>query len=190
MTQSIVYNVDAGLDIYVSCLSDLLTTSLTNNLFFVLPIYVCFLIGSNLSLEQKNAEVNVSTSQEFTVDCLIRRESSKQSEFQVMWFWQEAFTGNGRRLIFASYRNSTLQAFERSDQLRFSRPLRHNYSLTVSKPAVVDTGVFFCMVEEWLPSLSHGWRKVTTQKSGYLSVNVYLPGQPLFEYEHSYQADA
>lgn len=140
---------------------------------------MCVLIGNNLVLVQKDAEVNVSTSQEFTVLCHISRQSSKESEFQVMWFRQE----NKRRLIFASYRNCTLQAFERSDQLRFSRPQHNNYSLTVSKPVLADTGVYFCEVEEWLPSLSHGWRKVATQTAGYLTVNVFSPGQPLFEYE-------
>lgn len=154
-----------------------------------LHIYVCFLIGSNLTLVQKNAAVNVSTYQEFTVDCLIS-QSSKESEFQVVWFWREAFKGNVSRPIFASYLNSTLQAFERSDQLRFSHPLHNNYSLTVSKPTLADTGVFFCEVEEWLPSLSHGWRKGATKMSGYLTVNVFPPGQLLFEYEHRYEADA
>lgn len=150
---------------------------------------MCFLIGNNLVLVQKDAEVNVSTSQEFTVPCHITRQSSKESEFQVMWFRQEESTGNKRRLIFASYRNSTLQAFEKSDQLRFNRPLHNNYSLTVSKLAPADTGVYFCEVEEWLPSPSHGWRKVATQMSGYFTVNVFSPGQTLFEYERNYVAD-
>lgn len=147
-----------------------------------------FLIENNLELVQKDAEVNVSTSQEFTVGCHITRRSSEVSEFQVMWFWQEASTGNKRRLIFASHRNSTLQAFERSDQLRFSRPLLNNYSLTVSKPALADTGMFFCEVEEWLLSLSHGWRKVATRMSGYLTVNVHSPGQALY-HEYGYVVD-
>lgn len=137
---------------------------------------------------QKDAEVNVSTSQEFTVLCHITQQSSNKSEFQVMWFWQEALSGN-RSLIFASYLNSTLQAFERSDQLRFNRPLHKNYSLTVSKPALEDAGVYFCEVEEWLPSPSRDWRKVATKMSGYLTVHVFSPGQPLFEYEYSYMAD-
>lgn len=137
---------------------------------------------------QKDAEVNVSTFQEFTVLCHITQQSSQESHFQVMWFRHDALTGN-KRLIFASYRNATLQAFERSDQLRFSRPLHNNYSLTVSKLALADTGVYFCEVEEWLLSLSHGWRKVATQMSGNLTVNVFPAGQPLVEYEYSYVAD-
>lgn len=138
---------------------------------------------------QNDAELNVSTSQEFTVPCHITNQSSKESEFQVTWFRQEALTGNKRQLIFLSYRNSTLQAFEKSDQLRFNRPLHKNYSLTVSKLAHADTGVYFCEVEEWLPSPSHGWRKIATQKSGYLTVNVFLQGQPLFENEYRCVAD-
>lgn len=137
---------------------------------------------------QKNAEVNVSTSQEFTVLCHITQQSSQDSQFQVMWLRQEGLTEN-KCLIFVSYRNSTLQAFKISDQLRFSHPLHNNYSLTVSKPALADSGMYFCVVEEWLPSPSGGWRKVATQTSGTLTVNVFSPGQPLFEHECSYVAD-
>lgn len=121
----------------------------------------------------------MSTSQEFTVVCDITGQTSQESQFQVMWFWQE----NNLHLLFVSYRNSTLQAFERSDQLRFSHPQYNNYSLTVSKPALADAGVYFCEVEEWIPSPSYGWRRVASQRSGYLTVNVFSAGQPLFEYE-------
>uniref|UniRef100_A0A674MGH2 Ig-like domain-containing protein n=1 Tax=Takifugu rubripes TaxID=31033 RepID=A0A674MGH2_TAKRU len=126
--------------------------------------------------------VNVSTSQDFTVLCHITQQSSADSEFQVTWFWQEKSAENQRRPIFTAYRNSTLQAFEKSDQLRFSRPLHNNYSLTVSKAA---PGMYFCEVEEWLPSLSHGWRKIATQRSGHWTVDigptVDSPGKRIFE---------
>eukprot|EP00066_Takifugu_rubripes_P018037 XP_011607303.1 PREDICTED: immunoglobulin superfamily member 2-like [Takifugu rubripes] len=125
--------------------------------------------GVNLTLVQEDVEVNVSTSQDFTVLCHITQQSSADSEFQVTWFWQEKSAENQRRPIFTAYRNSTLQAFEKSDQLRFSRPLHNNYSLTVSKAA---PGMYFCEVEEWLPSLSHGWRKIATQRSGHWTVDI------------------
>lgn len=116
----------------------------------------------------------MSTSQEFTVPCHITRQSSGDSEFQVTWFAED-----GHRPVFTAYRNSTLQPFEKSGRLRFSRPLRNNFSLTVSPPAPEDAGVYFCEVEEWLPSLSRGWRKVTRQRSGYWTVAVHSPGKPL-----------
>lgn len=144
--------------------------------------FICFLIGVNLTLVQEDVEVNVSTSQDFTVLCHITQQSSADSEFQVTWFWQEKSAENQRRPIFTAYRNSTLQAFEKSDQLRFSRPLHNNYSLTVSKAA---PGMYFCEVEEWLPSLSHGWRKIATQRSGHWTVDigptVDSPGKRIFE---------
>uniref|UniRef100_A0A674PLU8 Ig-like domain-containing protein n=1 Tax=Takifugu rubripes TaxID=31033 RepID=A0A674PLU8_TAKRU len=124
----------------------------------------------------------IITSQDFTVLCHITQQSSADSEFQVTWFWQEKSAENQRRPIFTAYRNSTLQAFEKSDQLRFSRPLHNNYSLTVSKAA---PGMYFCEVEEWLPSLSHGWRKIATQRSGHWTVDigptVDSPGKRIFE---------
>lgn len=142
-------------------------------------ISVCFLIGVNLTLLQEDVEVNVSTSQDFTVLCHITQQSSADSEFQVTWFWQEKSAENQRRAIFTAYRNATLQAFEKSDQLRFSRPLHNNYSLTVSKAAPQDAGVYFCEVEEWLPSPSHGWRKMATQRSGRWTVDIGPTVHPL-----------
>lgn len=141
-------------------------------------VFVCFcchgpLPGNNLTVVQKDVELNVSTSQGFTVLCHIARQSSRDSEFQVTWFQ------DGRRPIFTAYRNATLQPFEKSGRLRFGRPLRNTFSLTVSTPAPEDAGVYFCEVEEWLPSPSRGWRKVARQRSGYWTVGVHSPGKPL-----------
>lgn len=139
----------------------------------------CFLTGINLTVVRADQRVNVSTSQDFTLPCVISRQSSRRSEFQVTWFRQDGPTGSKRRPIFAAYRNSTLQAFEKSDQLRFSRPSHNNYSLTLSKPAPEDSGVYFCEVQEWLRSPSDDWRKVATQMSGNLSLHVFPSGKHL-----------
>ncbi|XP_031151786.1 immunoglobulin superfamily member 2-like [Sander lucioperca] len=129
----------------------------------------------NLSIVKEIKELNVSRSQDFTVPCHITKQSSSESEFKVTWFWQKE-TETEQHPIFTSYRNSTLQDFRKGDQLRFDHPLPNQFSLTVLKPSPVDSGLYFCEVEEWLPSLSHGWRKVAVEKSGYLTVNVYAEG--------------
>lgn len=128
---------------------------------------------------QEEVELNASTSQDFTIPCQITKQSSSGSEFQVMWFWQKD-TETKQRPIFTAYRNSTLQMFEKGDQLRFSHPMPNQFSLTVLKPGPEDSGLYFCEVEEWLPSLSHGWSKVAVEKSGYLTVNVYAEGKHIF----------
>ncbi|XP_035532242.1 immunoglobulin superfamily member 3 [Morone saxatilis] len=126
-----------------------------------------------LSIVKEEIKLNASTSQGFTIPCHIIKHSSSASEFQVMWFWQKE-TETKQRPIFTVYRNSTLQdKFGNGDKLRFSHPLPNQFSLTVLNPGPEDSGVYFCEVEEWLPSLSHGWRKAAVEKSGYLTVNVY-----------------
>lgn len=130
-----------------------------------------------LSVLKKDGELNVSTSQNFTLPCNITKQSSNKSEFQVTWFWWNK-TENIQRPIFTAYRNSTLQdRLQKGDQARFGRPLPNQFSLTVLNPSVVDTGLYFCEVEEWIQSLSHGWRKLTTEKSGILTVNVHDNGK-------------
>uniref|UniRef100_A0A671WB96 Immunoglobulin superfamily, member 3-like n=1 Tax=Sparus aurata TaxID=8175 RepID=A0A671WB96_SPAAU len=127
---------------------------------------------NNLSIEKNELELNRSTTQDFTIPCHITNQSSSDSEFQVIWFRQKV--AETKHLpIFTAYRDATLQ--DRSgmgDRLRFSHPLPNQFSLTVSKPGREDSGLYFCEVEEWIPSLSHGWRRVAVEKSGNLTVYV------------------
>ncbi|XP_073329448.1 immunoglobulin superfamily member 3-like [Pagrus major] len=131
---------------------------------------------NNLSIEKNELELNRSTTQDFTIPCHITKQSSSNSEFKVTWFWQkEAET---KQLpIFIAYRNATLQdRFGMADQLRFSHPLPNQFSLTVLKPGPRDSGLYFCEVEEWIPSLSYGWRRVAVDKSGNLTVYYNAEG--------------
>uniref|UniRef100_A0A8C2ZTK8 Immunoglobulin superfamily, member 3-like n=1 Tax=Cyclopterus lumpus TaxID=8103 RepID=A0A8C2ZTK8_CYCLU len=128
---------------------------------------------TNLSILKEEKSLNMSRSQDLPIPCHITDQSSSESEFQVTWFWQKE-TEAERRPIFTAYRNSTLQdRLGKGDQLRFRRPLRDQFSLTVIQPSPEESGLYFCEVEEWLPSPSHGWRKLAVEKSGYLTVNVY-----------------
>ncbi|XP_042350928.1 immunoglobulin superfamily member 3-like [Plectropomus leopardus] len=130
----------------------------------------------NLSIEKGEKNLNISRSHSFTIPCHIIKQSSSQSEFQVRWFWQREGQTQ-QRPIFTAYRNSTLEdMFGKDNQLRFRHPVPNQFTLTVLKPSPEDSGIYFCEVEEWLPSLSHGWRKVAVEYSGYLTVNVYSEG--------------
>ncbi|XP_035031376.2 immunoglobulin superfamily member 3 isoform X1 [Hippoglossus stenolepis] len=135
----------------------------------------------NLSIVKDELELNVSRSKDFTIPCHITDQSSGESEFQVTWFWQKE-PGIQKRPIFVAYRNATLQdMLGTGHQLRFGHPVPNQFSLTVSKSAPENSGLYFCEVEEWLPSLSHGWRKVAVETSGYLTVNVFTEGEGAFE---------
>ncbi|XP_010747991.3 immunoglobulin superfamily member 3 isoform X2 [Larimichthys crocea] len=135
------------------------------------------LAGKNLSVLKEAKELNRSTSQDFTIPCHITKQSSNESEFQVTWFWQKE-TGNKQSPIFTAYRNSTLEDKSgNAVQLRFSHALPNQFSLMVIKPNPEHRGLYYCEVEEWLQSLSHGWRKVAVETSGNLTVHVYAEGR-------------
>lgn len=140
-------------------------------------LFFFFFTENNLSIEKNELELNRSTTQDFTIPCHITNQSSSDSEFQVIWFRQKV--AETKHLpIFTAYRDATLQ--DRSgmgDRLRFSHPLPNQFSLTVSKPGREDSGLYFCEVEEWIPSLSHGWRRVAVEKSGNLTVYVNAEGK-------------
>ncbi|XP_074550413.1 immunoglobulin superfamily member 3-like [Halichoeres trimaculatus] len=129
-----------------------------------------------LSVLKKDGELNVSRSENFTLPCNITKQSTRKSEFQVTWFWWNK-TENVQHPVFTAYRNSTLEdRFKKGDQVRFGRPLPNQFSLTVLNPSREDTGMYFCEVQEWIQSLSHGWRKIATEKSGDLTVYVHDDG--------------
>ncbi|XP_061547257.1 immunoglobulin superfamily member 3-like [Phycodurus eques] len=131
-----------------------------------------------LSIIKEELEFNVSTSQDFTIHCHITKQSSLESKFQVTWFWQEK-KETKRQPVFISYRNATLQNFwlERRERLRFGHALANQFSLNVMKPTLSERGLYSCEVEEWLPSLSHGWRRAAVERSGYSAVSVYSQGE-------------
>ncbi|KAM8855334.1 immunoglobulin superfamily member 3-like [Spinachia spinachia] len=129
-----------------------------------------------LAIAKEDKWLNVSRLQDFPIPCHITRQSSSESEFQVTWFWQKE-TETEKLPLFTAHRNFTLQdRFGKGDQLRFGHPLPNQFSLTVLKPSLEDSGLYFCEVEEWLPSLSHGWRKHAVENSGYLTLHVYAEG--------------
>ncbi|XP_047456388.1 immunoglobulin superfamily member 3-like [Mugil cephalus] len=131
---------------------------------------------NNLHIAKKEVEMNVSRSQNFAVDCHITSQSSPESTFQVTWFWQK-YEEMEPRPIFTAYRNSTLQdRLGEGLQLRFGHPVPKLFNLTVLSAAPENSGMYFCEVEEWLPSLDHGLRKVAVEKSGTLTVNVNPEG--------------
>uniref|UniRef100_A0A668SJU3 Ig-like domain-containing protein n=1 Tax=Oreochromis aureus TaxID=47969 RepID=A0A668SJU3_OREAU len=92
------------------------------------------------------------------------------------WFW--GGIGLYELRILVIYRNSTLQhRFEENVRLRYDHPDPSQFSLTFLNPGPENSGLYFCEVEEWLPSLSRGWRKVAVEKSGHFNVSVLTEGR-------------
>ncbi|KAM9850945.1 immunoglobulin superfamily member 3-like [Aulostomus maculatus] len=131
---------------------------------------------SSLTIAKEDLDLNVSRSQDFSISCNIIKTSRPESGLQVTWFWQER-TETKPRPVFTVYRNATLQdRLGKGGLLRFVHPSPNQFQLTFSKPVPQDSGVYFCEVEEWLPSVSRGWRRVAAETSGYLTVRVYSAG--------------
>nr|XP_014264516.2 immunoglobulin superfamily member 3 [Maylandia zebra] len=131
---------------------------------------------NNLSVSKKDTAMNISRNQDFTFPCNINKQSSNESKFQVTWFWQKEIETK-QRPIFTVYRNSILQhRFGENVRLRYDHPDPSQFSLTFLNPGPDNSGLYFCEVEEWLPSLSRGWRKVAVEKSGHFNVSVRTEG--------------
>lgn len=139
---------------------------------------MCFLAETHLSIETRQLkELNISKDKDFTIPCHLMKQASNESQFQVTWFWQEDTESDMRKAIFTVYRNSTLQSSFEEVDLRFSHPGESIFSLTVLKPSPQHSGLYFCEVEEWLPSLPQEWRRVTTATSEKLNVTVTGEGK-------------
>uniref|UniRef100_A0A8C6L9T5 Immunoglobulin superfamily, member 3-like n=1 Tax=Nothobranchius furzeri TaxID=105023 RepID=A0A8C6L9T5_NOTFU len=111
---------------------------------------------------------------DMTIPCNIAQHTSSESQFQVTWFWQKD-AETEQRPIFTAYRNSTFKGGH--ENVRFSHPLPHQFTLTILNTGPKDSGLYFCEVEEWLHSLTQGWRRAVVKKSGNLNVTVLSEGK-------------
>ncbi|XP_014324349.1 immunoglobulin superfamily member 2-like [Xiphophorus maculatus] len=131
-------------------------------------------LEKKLSIEKKEVEMNISIAEDFSIPCHITQQSSKESQFQVTWFWQQ---GTEVKTIFTAYRNSTLQARNKNVVVRYDHSSPHQFDLTVLKSNLENSGIYFCEVEEWIHAPADGWRKHAVEKSGNLNVTVDAEGQ-------------
>lgn len=162
--------------LYISCF--LFASPGTESVKKKKNISVCFLAETHLLIETRQLkELNISRDKDFTIPCHLTKQASNESQFQVTWFWQEDTESDMRKAIFTVYRNSTLQSSFEEVDLRFSHPGESIFSLTVLKPSPQHSGLYFCEVEEWLPSLPQEWRRVTTATSEKLNVTVTGEGK-------------
>ncbi|XP_054888256.1 immunoglobulin superfamily member 3-like isoform X2 [Poeciliopsis prolifica] len=130
-------------------------------------------LEKKLSIETKDAEMNISIAEDFSIPCYITQQSTNESQFQVTWFWQQ---GTEVKTIFTAYRNSTLQARDKN-VVRYDRPSPHQFNLTVLKSNSESDGIYFCEVEEWIHAPGDKWMKHAVEKSGNLNVTVDAEGQ-------------
>uniref|UniRef100_A0A3P9HRM9 Ig-like domain-containing protein n=1 Tax=Oryzias latipes TaxID=8090 RepID=A0A3P9HRM9_ORYLA len=133
---------------------------------------------TKVQISEQLKELNISRDKDFTIPCHLTKQASNESQFQVTWFWQEDTESDMRKAIFTVYRNSTLQSSFEEVDLRFSHPGESIFSLTVLKPSPQHSGLYFCEVEEWLPSLPQEWRRVTTATSEKLNVTEHTVMDP------------
>lgn len=136
--------------------------------------FMNFLTEKKLSIEKKEVEMNISIAEDFSIPCHITQQSSKESQFQVTWFWQQ---GTEVKTIFTAYRNSTLQARNKNVVVRYDHSSPHQFDLTVLKSNLENSGIYFCEVEEWIHAPADGWRKHAVEKSGNLNVTVDAEGK-------------
>ncbi|KAF7215716.1 immunoglobulin superfamily member 3 isoform X2 [Nothobranchius furzeri] len=129
---------------------------------------------SKLSIEKTEDKMNISAAEDMTIPCNIAQHTSSESQFQVTWFWQKD-AETEQRPIFTAYRNSTFKGGH--ENVRFSHPLPHQFTLTILNTGPKDSGLYFCEVEEWLHSLTQGWRRAVVKKSGNLNVTVLSEGR-------------
>uniref|UniRef100_A0A3Q2W7L0 Immunoglobulin superfamily member 3-like n=1 Tax=Haplochromis burtoni TaxID=8153 RepID=A0A3Q2W7L0_HAPBU len=135
-----------------------------------------YFLAPNLRLDKKEQQLTAKEGDEVKLNCSITSGASG-SLFQVTWFWQKEIETK-QRPIFTVYRNSTLQdRFGENVRLRYDHPDPSQFSLTFLNPGPDNSGLYFCEVEEWLPSLSRGWRKVAVEKSGHFNVSVLTEGR-------------
>ncbi|KAG8000482.1 Immunoglobulin superfamily member 3, partial [Nibea albiflora] len=104
-----------------------------------------------LQVEEMDSNMTVEESSSIRLGCSIPSQSSRDSRFSVSCPREEAGP------------NSRLQ---------FERMTSDQYSLTIQGARPTDAGRYFCHVEEWLLNPRNAWYRLTTNNSGFTTVNV------------------
>ncbi|KAM9347526.1 immunoglobulin superfamily member 3 [Symphorus nematophorus] len=143
-----------------------------------------------LQVEELESNVTVEESGSIRLGCIIPSQSSRDSRFSVSWYVersededdddqpgdeereQECVFSIGHDAVFGNGNCSPREEAGPNSRLQFERMTSDQYSLTIQGARPTDAGRYYCHVEEWLLNPRNAWYRLTTNNSGFTTVNV------------------
>ncbi|XP_068184841.1 immunoglobulin superfamily member 3 [Antennarius striatus] len=141
-----------------------------------------------LQVEEMDSNVTVEESDAIRLGCSIPSQSSRDSRFSVSWYVEredddedqpggeerkrECVFSIGHDAVFGNGNCSPREGVGPNSRLQFGRMTSDQYSLTIQEARPTDAGRYYCHVEEWLLNPRKAWYRLTTNNSGFTTVNV------------------
>lgn len=150
-----------------------------------------------LQVEEMDSNVTVEESGSIRLGCSIPSQSSRDSRFSVSWYVErsgdeddeeqpgdeekerECVFSIGHDAVFGNGNCSPREEAGPNSRLQFERMTSDQYSLTIQGARPTDAGRYSCHVEEWLLNPRNAWYRLTTNNSGFTTVNVVQQGRTL-----------
>ncbi|XP_078088787.1 immunoglobulin superfamily member 3-like [Mustelus asterias] len=133
-----------------------------------------------LKVKQMKRNIVVKENDNIHFDCVITNQTRPDSQFSVQWYIQRSLEKDDK-LILISNRDGVveykdwLRRDKKKERLQAAKPLSGHYTLVLLKADIVDSGKYYCHVEEWLLNPNNIWYKVGENVSGLTSVTVQRP---------------
>ncbi|XP_005993666.1 immunoglobulin superfamily member 3-like [Latimeria chalumnae] len=135
---------------------------------------------NNLQVSKVDNNFTVVENDTINMECVISNRTRPDSQISVEWFVRKPDQTEEQPLIKLK-RNSVLELKVSAGQdllkerLQFERPSTQLYSLILQRAEVLDSGSYYCRVEEWLLDPAKVWYKRAEDTSGQVVVTVQRP---------------
>ncbi|XP_036417875.1 immunoglobulin superfamily member 3 isoform X1 [Colossoma macropomum] len=140
---------------------------------------------SKLRVHKSNQSLQFLEDSRVRVNCSIASQTSEESQHAVLWYARKGEAGEPDELLLKIERTGAFEygVYAEEERLRSrvqsERLSPRLYGLTLHRAETSDSGIYYCLVEEWLMDPDGAWYRLARDSSGFTHVVVRQPGVKL-----------
>lgn len=122
------------------------------------------------------------------INCSITFRSDLDTQHSVLWYVRRAAGSEVDELLLEIERSGALKYGDYADEERLRLRVQAEklsprlYVLTLNRAESSDSGMYYCLVKEWLRDPEGNWDQLSQDSSGYTQVLVKQPGEDATEH--------
>ncbi|KAF6715403.1 Immunoglobulin superfamily member 3 [Oryzias melastigma] len=136
---------------------------------------------SQLKVQKTNQSQVYLEDSRVRINCSITFRSDLDTQHSVLWFVRRAAGSEADELLLEIERSGALKYGDYADEERLRLRVQAEklsprlYVLTLNKAESSDSGMYYCLVKEWLRDPEGSWDQLSQDSSGYTRVLVKQP---------------
>lgn len=117
------------------------------------------------------------------INCSITSQTSPESQHAVLWYARKGEADEPDELLLKIERTGAFEYGAYADEeclrsrVQSERLSPRLYGLTLHRAENSDSGIYYCLVEEWLMDPDGEWYRLARDSSGFTSIVVRQPGK-------------